>query len=107
MIYSLVGELPRHQYVFVDSNYTHKKYEGFIPAVWFGLVSYPARMWGCTVMFENGAIYRNIPLNALSFSKFENHTFFNSAQNKVQVAIEKIINGYQKEGAGSLIFFVG
>jgi hypothetical protein len=77
MIYSLVGELPRHQYVFVDSNYTHKKYEGFIPAVWFGLVSYPARMWGCTVMFENGAIYRNIPLNALSFSKFENQEWTN------------------------------
>lgn len=67
MIYSLVGELPRHQYVFVDTTYTHKVPVGMVPAVWFGLVSFPGRMWGCNVMLESGAIYRNLPPHALGF----------------------------------------
>ena len=67
MKYTLVGELPKHQYCFVDSKYTHREYDGFVPCVWFGLVSYPGRAWGATVMLESGAIYRNIPLHALSF----------------------------------------
>jgi len=46
MTYSLVGQLPHHLYVFIDSTFTHKEPAGFIPAVWFGLVSYPGRMWG-------------------------------------------------------------
>ena len=35
-------------------------------AVWFGLVSIPSRMWGCNVVLESGAIYRNLPLHALA-----------------------------------------
>lgn len=62
----LTGPIPIHQYVFVDSAFTHKTSIGFIPAVWFGLVSYPSRLWGCNIMLECGAIYRNIPLHALS-----------------------------------------
>lgn len=65
----LVGELPAHQYVFVNTEYTHKTPIGFIPAVWYGLVSYPGRVWGCTVMLESGAIYRNLPPNAIAFSE--------------------------------------
>jgi len=38
-----------------------------MPAVWFGLVSFPARAWGCTVMLESGAIYRNIAPHHLAF----------------------------------------
>lgn len=68
MIFSLIGELPRHQYVYVDTTYTHKEPAGFAPAVWFGLVSFPGRMWGCNVMFESGAVYRNLPPHALAFS---------------------------------------
>jgi len=68
MQYSLVGELPKHQYVWVDSRFTHQVATGYLPAVWYGLVSYPGRVWGCTVMLECGAIYRNIPAHALSFS---------------------------------------
>jgi len=30
-------------------------------------VGYPGRTWGCTVLFENGAIYRNLPPHALAF----------------------------------------
>ena len=70
MKYSLVGELPRHIYCFVDSSFTHTCPNGFIPCVWFGLVSYPGRTWGCTVMLECGAIYRNVPAHAIAFHKF-------------------------------------
>lgn len=68
MDYQLVGELPRHIYCFVDSSFTHEEPCGFIPCVWFGLVSYPGRTWGCTVMLESGAIYRNIPAHAMAFN---------------------------------------
>lgn len=68
MINSVSGSLPRHLYVWVDSEFTHKEPIGLIPAVWFGLVSIPGRMWGCTVMLESGAIYRNLPPMAIWFS---------------------------------------
>jgi hypothetical protein len=69
MIYNLVGELPRHIYSYVDSTYTHNEPQGFLPCVWFGLVSYPNRTWGCTVMLESGSIYRNIPAHAIAFNE--------------------------------------
>ena len=68
-ISTVTGQLPRHQYVWIDTTFTHKEPHGFIPAVWFGLVSMPGRTWGCTVMLECGAIYRNIPPHAISFSQ--------------------------------------
>ena len=68
-ISTVTGQLPRHQYIWVDTNFTHKKPHGFIPAVWFGLVSMPARTWGCTVLLECGAIYRNLPPHAISFAE--------------------------------------
>ena len=64
-----IGSIPKHQYVWVDSQFTHKKPLGFAPAVWFGLTSFPGRAWGFNVMFENGAVYRNIPPHAISFSE--------------------------------------
>ena len=64
---TLVGPLPRHLYVWVDSTYTHRQPCGWVPAVWFGLVSYPGRVWGCTVMLEAGSIYRNLPPTAIAF----------------------------------------
>lgn len=67
MTFTLVGELPRHLYCYVDSSVTHKEPCGFVPCVWFGLVSYPGRLWGCTVMLESGAVYRNIPAHAIAF----------------------------------------
>jgi hypothetical protein len=65
---TLIGEIPRHLYVWVDSRHTHKEPCGYVPAVWYGLVSYPGRAWGCTVMFESGAVYRNLPAHAIAFS---------------------------------------
>lgn len=64
----LVGQLPRHLYVWVDTAHTHKTPCGFVPAVWYGLVSYPGRAWGCTVMLESGSIYRDLPPHAIAFS---------------------------------------
>lgn len=69
MIYAGVGQLPRHLYVWVDSKFTHRKSVGWIPAVWFGLVSHHGRAWGLTVLLENGAVYRNLPPHAVAFSK--------------------------------------
>jgi hypothetical protein len=66
---TLVGELPRHLYCYVDSQFTHKEPHGFLPCVWFGLVSYPGRLWGCTIMLECGAIYRNVPSHAMAFTE--------------------------------------
>lgn len=71
MIYSLVGELPRHLDVLVDTAFTHTEPQGFVPAIWFGLVSYPGRAWGCTVLLESGAVYRNLPPHALAFPDYE------------------------------------
>lgn len=65
-MYTFAGELPRHQYVWVDTRFTHGKPQGFVPAVWFALTSTPSRMWGCSVMLECGAIYRGLPLHALA-----------------------------------------
>ena len=64
-----IGSIPIHKYIWVDSNFTHKKPTGFVPAVWFGLCSYPGRCWGLNIMLECGAVYRNLPPNAISFSE--------------------------------------
>ena len=70
MIHSLVGPIPHHLYVFVDTTFTHQNVvkPRWQPAVWFGLVSIPSRMWGCTVMLESGAVYRGLPPHALAFT---------------------------------------
>jgi len=64
---TFIGNIPNHQYVFVDSAFTHIKPIGFIPAVWFGIVSFPGRVWGLNVMLESGAIYRNLPPHAIAY----------------------------------------
>jgi hypothetical protein len=66
-MFSVIGSLPKHQYILVDSNFIYEEPKGFVPAVWFGLYSAPARMWGLNVMLECGAIYRNIPPHAVAF----------------------------------------
>ena len=62
-----IGSIPKHRYVWVDSAFTHEEPCGFVPAVWFGLVAIPGRMWGCNVMFESGAVYRSVPPHAIAF----------------------------------------
>ena len=65
-LYTGSGNLPHHQYVFVDCGYVRKETIGWEPAVWFGLRSEPGRAWGCHVMLECGAVYRDLPLHALA-----------------------------------------
>ena len=61
--------LPHHLYVWVDSALLRKNRAGFEPAVWFALRSEPNRAWGCHVMLECGAVYRNVPPHAIAFSE--------------------------------------
>ena len=70
MLNTLVGALVTHRYVWADTAYTHREVQSprYQPAVWFGLVSMPGRMWGCTVMLESGAVYRALPPMAITFS---------------------------------------
>ena len=58
------GALPRHQYVLIEPNAIGK--HDWLKAVWFGLVSHPGRTWGCHVLLECGAVYRNVPLHKLA-----------------------------------------
>ena len=78
MIHSLIGPLPRHLYVYVDTTFTHREKQKirYQPAVWFGLTATPGRMWGCTVLLESGAVYRNVPPHAIAFSKHAQESWF-------------------------------
>lgn len=67
MIYSGSGDLPRHIYCYVDSSYIRKDRTGFEPCVWFAINAHPGRMWGCHVMLEGGAVYRNVPAHKIAF----------------------------------------
>lgn len=69
MLNTVVGSLVTHRYIWVDTTFTHAvdQTPRFQPAVWFGLVSMPGRMWGCTVMLESGAVYRALPPMAVAF----------------------------------------
>lgn len=60
--------LPHHLYVWVDRRFIRKDGAGYEPAVWFALRAEPGRMWGCHVLLECGAVYRDLPPHALSFS---------------------------------------
>lgn len=72
---TLVGPLPRHLYCFADSGHLRKDKAGYEPVVWFGLVSHPGRVWGCSVMTEEGAIYRNLPPHAISFVRDQRNSW--------------------------------
>lgn len=62
------ASLPKHQYVWVDKSFIREGGTGFEPAVWFGIHSHPGRAWGCHVLLECGAVYRNLPPHALGFN---------------------------------------
>jgi hypothetical protein len=64
MIYSGAGPLPRHNYCYVQANTFGNRF--WERVVWFGVVSIPGRTFGCHVMLESGAVYRNVPLHKLS-----------------------------------------
>ena len=64
-LYTHAGPLPAHQYVWLEPGAIGD--HAWLPAVWFGLVSYPGRTWGCHVLLECGAVYRNVPLHQLAW----------------------------------------
>jgi hypothetical protein len=64
-LYTHAGALPAHQYVLIEPNALGE--HGWLKAVWFGLVSYPGRAWGCHVLLECGAVYRSVPLHQLAW----------------------------------------
>lgn len=68
MIYSGSGDLPKHIYCFVDSKLIRINGKGFEPCVWFAVRSWPGRAWGCHIMLECGALYRDVPPHALAFT---------------------------------------
>jgi hypothetical protein len=70
MNYTKIGALPIHKYIWVDSKYTHEKPIGPVEAMWVGLTSIPSRAWGINIILrEGGALYRNVPPNAVRFKK--------------------------------------
>lgn len=63
-LYTHAGSLPRHLYVWIEPNAIGE--HDWLPAVWFGLCAFPGRTWGCHVLLECGAVYRNVPLHQLA-----------------------------------------
>lgn len=78
------GPLPHHIQVWVRRSFIEDDVRSDEPsmtkAVWFGLVSQPSRAWGCTVLLESGAIYRNLPPHAIAFRKDASDPFLNQCQ---------------------------
>ena len=69
-LYTGSGSLPKHQYVWLEPDACGK--HDWIQAVWFGLNSYQGRAWGCHVMLECGAVYRNVGLHQIAHRKYAN-----------------------------------
>jgi hypothetical protein len=66
-LYTHAGALPAHQYVWVEPDAIGR--HDWLQGVWFGITSYPGRAFGCHVLFENGAVYRNVPLHQIASRK--------------------------------------
>jgi hypothetical protein len=66
-LHTHAGPLPAHQYVWIDADAIGKHEP--LRAVWFGLTSWPGRAFGCHVLLECGAVYRNVPLHQLAAVK--------------------------------------
>lgn len=69
MIFSKIGSLPFHLYVWVDSSFIYKNPCGWVEGMLIGLTSIPGRSWGFNVLLQQGgALYRQLPPHALAFS---------------------------------------
>ena len=68
MIFSKIGQLPRHLYCWVDSRFTHEEPIGFVEAIWVGLTSIPGRALGINVILRDGGmLYRGLPPHSIYF----------------------------------------
>lgn len=63
-LYTGSGSLKTHQYCLLEPQAIGD--HGWITVAWFGISSYPGRTWGCHVLLECGAVYRNVPLHQLA-----------------------------------------
>lgn len=63
-LHTHTGSLPAHQYVWIDADAIGQHEP--LRAVWFGLTCWPGRAFGCHVLLECGAVYRNVPLHQLA-----------------------------------------
>lgn len=67
MLYTHAGALPAHKYVWIEPNAIGQ--HDWLRGVWFGITCYPGRAFGCHVLLECGAVYRNVPLHQLAWNK--------------------------------------
>lgn len=74
MIHSLVGPIPKHRYVWVEPR-ALGEHDEWLRGSWFGIQSHPSRAWGCHIMLDCGAVYRNVPLHHLSAGPSVNVTW--------------------------------
>jgi hypothetical protein len=66
-----IGAIPTHQFIYVDSNFTHTDPRGWVEAWWTSITAIPGRAWGINVILrEGGAMYRNLPPHAIAFDAF-------------------------------------
>ena len=65
MLHTGAGPLLRHTYCYVEPRAIGNA--DWLRVAWFGLVSHPGRTWGCHVLLECGAVYRNVPLHRLAW----------------------------------------
>lgn len=63
-LHTASGPLPTHRYCFVQPQAIGD--HDWLPVAWFGICSFPGRTWGCHVMLECGAVFRNVPLHHLA-----------------------------------------
>lgn len=67
MLYTHSGSLPVHQYVWLEPDAIGK--HDWIRGVWFAITCYPGRAFGCHILLESGAVYRNVPLHKIATKK--------------------------------------
>jgi hypothetical protein len=74
MLYTGSGNIPKHIYCWVDSSFVRKNAEPktFEPCIWFALHAKAGHSWGCHVMLECGAVWRDVPAHALVFKESNN-----------------------------------
>lgn len=63
-LHTHAGSIPTHQYVWVEPGALGD--HDWIRGVWFGITAWPGRAWGCHVMLECGAVYRNVGLHQIA-----------------------------------------
>jgi hypothetical protein len=73
------ASLPHHQYCYVDRQFT-RGVAGVEIAVWFAVRAHYGRSWQCHVMLECGAVYRDLPPHAISFTETLEPWTVNQAQ---------------------------